>query len=120
MQIQMLKSKIHRAEVTAASLDYEGSLGIDRDLMDRVGMLHNERVMCSHLANGERFETYALPAARGAGSIGLNVATSHLANPSDRLTIMSYTVMEEGLARKWEPRVIVLGEKNAVVHKRGL
>ena len=72
MQIQMLKSKIHRAEVTAASLDYEGSLGIDRDLMDRVGLLPNERVLCSNLANGERFETYAIPAERGSGAIVLN------------------------------------------------
>ncbi len=61
MQIQMLKSKIHRAEVTAASLDYEGSLGIDRDLMDRVGLLPNERVLCSNLANG-RFPLNEAPA----------------------------------------------------------
>ena len=120
MQIQMLKSKIHRAEVTAASLDYEGSLGIDRDLMDRVGLLPNERVLCSNLANGERFETYAIPAERGSGAIVLNGATAHLAKLGDRLTIMSYTAMDEGLARKWEPRVIVLGEKNAVVHKGGI
>jgi len=120
MQIQMLKSKIHRAEVTAASLDYEGSLGIDRDLMDRVGLLPNERVLCSNLANGERFETYAIPAERGSGAIVLNGATAHLAKLGDRLTIMSYAVMEEGLAKKWEPRVIVLGEKNAVIHKRGI
>src|SRR6185369_1765338 len=67
MQIQILKSKIHRAFVTGASLNYEGSLSIDAALMDKVGLFPYERVLCSNLANGERFETYVIPAESGSG-----------------------------------------------------
>jgi len=119
MLIQILKSKIHRAEVTAASLDYEGSLSIDRDLMDSVGLVPYEKVLCSNLANGERFETYAIPGERGSRAVVLNGATAHLGQVGDRLTIMSYTSVEEALAKKWEPRVIVLAKKNSVVVERG-
>lgn len=120
MQIHLLKSKIHRAQVTASSLDYEGSLTIAIDLMEKVGLVPYERVLCSNLANGERFETYAIPGERGSGAIILNGATAHLGKTGDRLTIMSYTEVDEALARKWQPRVIVLGEKNAITNERGI
>ena len=120
MQVHLLKSKIHRAQVTASSLDYEGSLTIALDLMERVGLLPFERVLCSNLANGERFETYVIPGERSSGAIILNGATAHLGGVGDRITIMSYTFVEEALAKKWEPRVIVLGEKNAVTQERGI
>lgn len=120
MQVHLLKSKIHRAQVTAASLDYEGSLTIALDLMEKVGLLPFERVLCSNLANGERFETYAIPGRRGSGDIVLNGATAHLGKAGDRLTIMSYAFVEEALAKKWEPRVIVLGEKNVITVERGI
>jgi aspartate 1-decarboxylase len=120
MQIHVLKSKIHRAQVTASSLDYEGSLTIAIDLMEKVGLLPYERVLCSNLANGERFETYVIPGSSGAGDIVLNGATAHLGQVGDRLTIMSYTFIEETLARKWSPRVVVLGEKNAIATQRGV
>lgn len=119
MQIHVLKSKVHRAQVTAASLDYEGSLTVAVDLMEKVGLLPFERVLCSNLANGERFETYLIPGDRGSGAIVLNGATAHLGKVGDRLTIMSYTVLDETLARRWEPRVIVLGEKNLIATERG-
>ena len=118
MQIHLLKSKIHRAMVTASSLDYEGSLTIAVDLMEKSGLLPYERVLCSNLANGERFETYVIPGERGSGAIVLNGATAHLGRVGDRLTIMSYTFVEEAQARKWEPRVIVLGEKNQIASLR--
>ncbi len=120
MLIHLLKSKIHRAGVTASSLDYEGSLTIALDLMEKVGFHPYERVLCSNLANGERFETYVIPGERGSGAIILTGATAHLGKVGDRLTIMSYTEVEEALARKWQPRVIVLGEKNAVLSERGI
>ena len=120
MQVEMLKSKIHRALVTGAHVDYEGSLTIDADFMDKVGLYPYEKILCSNLANGQRFETYAIPGERGAGQIVLNGATAHLGRPGDRLTIMSYTSVEAGLARKWQPQVIVLGEHNAVLHERGI
>jgi aspartate 1-decarboxylase len=119
MHVHLLKSKIHRAEVTAASLDYEGSLTIAVDLMETVGLLPYERVLCSNLANGERFETYAIPGKRGSGECVLNGATAHLGKAGDRITIMTYTFVEEALAKKWEPRVIVLGGRNAIVSRRG-
>ena len=120
MQVHLLKSKIHRAQVTASSLDYEGSLTISTDLMEKAGLVPFERVLCSNLANGERFETYVIPGEHGAGAIILNGATAHLGKVGDRLTIMSYTEVDLALARKWEPRVIVLGEKNAVTQERGI
>ena len=120
MQVHLLKSKIHRAEVTASSLDYEGSLTISLDLMDQAGLRPYERVLCSNLANGERFETYVIPGQRGSGEIVLNGATAHLGKVGDRLTIMSYAIVDESLAKKWEPRVVVLGDQNAVVNTRGI
>ena len=120
MQIQILKSKIHRAIVTGASLNYEGSLSIDTALMDQVGLFPYERVLCSNLANGARFETYVIPAERGSGAIVLNGATAHLGKIGDRLTIMSYTTVDEYQAKHWQPRVIVMGEKNTIANHRGI
>jgi aspartate 1-decarboxylase len=120
MQFHVLKSKIHRAQVTAASLEYEGSLTVSLDLLEKAGLMPYERVLCSNLANGERFETYVIAGPRGAGEIILNGATAHLGKVGDRLTIMSYASMEEALARKWQPRVVVLGENNVVVSERGI
>jgi aspartate 1-decarboxylase len=120
MRTFLLKSKIHRAQVTGGSLDYEGSLTIPRDLMDKAGMLPYERILCSNMANGKRFETYAIPGAAGSGQIILNGATAHLGKPGDRLTIMSFALAEPEELATWQPRVIVLGENNAVVTERGL
>src|SRR5436190_22804199 len=112
MQIHILKSKIHRATVTGASLNYEGSLTIDLDLMDKVGFVPYERVLCSNLANGHRFETYLIAGERGSGCIVLNGATAHLGKAGDLLTLMSFTVIDETQAQSWEPRVIVLAAMN--------
>jgi aspartate 1-decarboxylase len=117
MQIHLLKSKIHRACVTGASMHYEGSLGIDADLMDLVGLYPYERILCGNIANGERFETYAIPACRGSGEIRLNGATARLGQPGDRLTIMSYAVVDIRRAGKWKPRLIVLGDDNQVLKR---
>jgi aspartate 1-decarboxylase len=120
MLIHVLKSKIHRAQVTAGDVNYEGSLGIARDLMDKVGLLPYEKILCGNMANGERFETYAIAAEAGSGQIILNGATARLGKPGDRLTIMSFTELEAAQAKTWKPQVIVLGEKNAVVGERGV
>ncbi len=116
----MLKSKIHRAFITGAHVDYEGSLTIAADLMDKVGLYPYEKILCSNLANGHRFETYAIPGRPGSGQIVLNGATAHLGKPGDRLTIMSYTTVEATLAKRWQPQVIVLGEANAIIDERGI
>jgi len=120
MQIQILKSKLHRATVTGGNVEYEGSLTIDAELMARAGLHAYERILCGNLANGERFETYCIPGERGSGAIILNGATAHLGKPGDRLTIMSYTWVDETQAKSWQPKVLVLGKKNAVVSERGI
>ncbi|MCX6922472.1 MAG: aspartate 1-decarboxylase [Verrucomicrobia bacterium] len=120
MLVHILKSKIHRAQVTAGDVNYEGSLGIARDLMDRVGLLPYERILCGNMANGERFETYAIAAEPGSGKIILNGATARLGKSGDRLTIMSFAEVDLAAAKSWQPRVIVLGEKNAVTTERGI
>jgi|ERR1041384_5871361 len=120
MLVHVLKSKIHRAEITGANVDYEGSLTIDLDLMEKAGFLPYERILCSNLANAARFETYAIPGERGSGSIILNGAAAHLGKPGERLTIMSFTEIEIAEATFWKPRVIVLGERNAITDERGV
>jgi aspartate 1-decarboxylase len=87
--------------------------------MDRVGLVPYERILCGNQANGERFETYAIPGPRGSGAIELNGAVAHLGNKGDRLTIMSYTLVGETEAVNWRPRVIVLGTENRIVNERG-
>jgi aspartate 1-decarboxylase len=120
MLVYLLKSKIHRAVVTAANVDYEGSMTIDREFMDKIGLLPYERILCSNMANAARFETYAIPGERGSGQIVLNGAAAHLGKPGDRLTIMSFTQVEVEVAKFWKPRVIVLGENNAIINERGI
>ena len=118
MQVFLLRGKIHRATVTDANVDYEGSMTVDQDLMDQVGLYPFEKVLVSNMANGARFETYLIPGRRGAGEIILNGATAHLGKVGDRLTVMAYTVVSEGEAKNWKPRVIVVDEKNRVIATR--
>jgi aspartate 1-decarboxylase len=120
MLVHLLKSKIHRAQVTGGNVAYEGSLTIDRDLMERIGLFPYERILCSNMANAARFETYAIPGERGSGAIILNGAAAHLGKPGDRLTIMSFTEVDAVEAKFWKPHVIVLGDKNEVINERGI
>ena len=120
MQIHLLKGKLHRALVTDANVKYEGSLTIDHDLMDKVRLLPFERVVCGNLANGNRFETYAIPGKRDSGDIVLNGATAHLGQAGDRLTIMFFGLLDEKSAPNYKPRIIVLGEGNAVIEERNI
>ena len=117
MQLNLLKSKIHRAEVTDLSLNYEGSLAIDREFMDLVGLRQYERILIGNMANGERFETYAIAAPAGSKTISLNGATAMLGKRGDLLTIMSFAVVDEKEAADWQPRVLVLGESNRKIIK---
>jgi aspartate 1-decarboxylase len=115
MQFNLLKSKIHRATVTGGHVQYEGSLTIDTNLMSKVGMVPYERILCSNMANGQRFETYAIPGKPGSGDIILNGAAALLGTKGDLLTIMSFTTASQFRARKWKPRVIVLGKGNKII-----
>jgi aspartate 1-decarboxylase len=115
MQLTLLKSKLHRATVTGASLHYEGSMTISQDLAERVGLLPYEKILVGNMGNGERFETYVIYGEAGTGQIQLNGATAHLGKIGDRLTIMNFGSLSEQEAVGHKPRVLVLNEKNEVV-----
>ena len=115
MHLTLLKSKIHRAAVTAASLHYEGSLTIAADLAERVGLLPYEKILVGTMANGARFETYVIYGKAGSGEIQLNGATAHLGKIGDRLTIMSFAQFTPQEAVGHKPRVVLLSERNEVL-----
>ena len=119
MQITLLKSKIHRAVVTGASLDYEGSLTVSADLAELVGLLPYEKILVSNLNNGERFETYVIYGEARRRIIELNGATAHLGKIGHRLTIMSFARYSMQEAALHTPRIAVLTEKNEVLRYEG-
>src|SRR6266403_238462 len=119
MQLTLLKSKIHRAIVTGASLDYKGSLTIPADLAELVGLVPYEKILVGNLSNGERFETYAIYGAAQHGIIELNGATAHLAKIGDRITIMSFARFAPEEVAIHRPRIVVLNEKNEIVRYEG-
>ena len=110
----MLKAKIHRATVTDRSLDYEGSVTIDRDVMDAVGMLPNEQVQVYNVSNGERFETYAISGARGSGEICINGAAAHRAEIGHLVIIANYGLFSEEDLQGFSPRVALVDAKNRI------
>lgn len=118
MLVHLLKSKLHRATVTEASPHYEGSLGIAEDLIEAAGLQPYERILCSNLENGHRFETYVIPAPRGSGAITLNGATAHLGRPGDRLTIMSFAALDAAAAAAWRPTTVLCGPKNEILRRQ--
>src|ERR1700743_1711420 len=115
MVIQVLKSKIHRAKVTQAELNYVGSITIDEDLMDAANIIANERVQIVNNNNGARFETYVIRGERGSGTICLNGATARLAALGDIVIIMSYGFMEMDEARVYEPIAIFPDVDNKLI-----
>jgi aspartate 1-decarboxylase len=119
MEFTLLKSKIHRAAVTGASVDYEGSLTISSDLAELVGLVEYEKILVGNLTNGERFETYAIYGAPQRGIIELNGATAHLGKIGDRITIMSFARYTPEEAAVHQPRIAVLNDKNEVVRYEG-
>lgn len=106
IQIQLLKSKIHRVTVTEANLDYIGSITIDRDLMDAAGIFPGERVFIVNNNNGERFDTYAIEGPRGSGMICLNGAAARKVHTGDIVIIMAYALMTPEEAESWKPKVV--------------
>src|SRR5450755_4124209 len=120
MEVFLLKSKIHRATVTGGDVNYEGSLTIAADLMEKCGLQEYEKILCGNMANGNRFETYVIKGKRGSGEIIMNGAVAHLGKKGDLLTIMSFCAVSRTQAKKWKPRVIVLGKGNMIVDTRGI
>src|SRR5947209_14028039 len=112
MQRVMMKSKIHRAQVTATDLDYEGSLTVDADLMDAADVLPNEQIHVWDVTNGARLVTYALPGERGGGVVQVNGAGAHLVKPGDVVIIATFTTLRTKDARKHEPTVVFVDARN--------
>jgi aspartate 1-decarboxylase len=111
----MLKSKIHRATVTQADLNYVGSVTVDQDLMDAADLLAGEKVAIVDVTNGARLETYVIAGPRGSGVIGINGAAARLVHPGDLVILIAYGVMEDAEARTYVPRVVFVDSENRVV-----
>lgn len=110
----MMNGKIHRATVTEANLNYVGSITIDSDILDRVGMIANEKVQIVNNNNGARFETYIIPGERGSGTICVNGAASRLVQPGDIVIIISYALVSEEKLADHYPKVAIMGEGNEI------
>jgi len=114
---QMLRAKIHRATVTDACLDYEGSLTVDENLLEAAGILPYEAVVISNLNNGERFTTYAMAGKRGSGEIVLNGPTARKGAIGDQIIIFCYEFYAEDEIKRHAPRIIKVDERNRIVSK---
>ncbi|MEC1648625.1 aspartate 1-decarboxylase [Bacillus halotolerans] len=115
----MMSGKLHRATVTEANLNYVGSITIDEDLIDAVGMLPNEKVQIVNNNNGARLETYIIPGQRGSGVICLNGAAARLVQEGDKVIIISYKMMSDQEAANHQPKVAVLNNQNKIEQMLG-
>jgi len=111
----MMKAKIHRATVTEANLNYVGSVTIDKEILEAVDILPNEKVQIVNNNNGARLETYVIEGERGSGVICLNGAAARLVQPGDTVIIMSYAMMTDEQAKHHKPRIAVMDEQNRIV-----
>ncbi|MDB5273685.1 MAG: panD [Chitinophagaceae bacterium] len=112
MNIEVLKSKIHRVKVTQAELHYVGSVTIDEDLMDAAHLIENEKVTILNINNGERFETYVIKGARNSGTICLNGPAARRVQLGDIVIVISYASMDLDEAKNWKPYLIFPNENN--------
>ncbi|AWW31074.1 aspartate 1-decarboxylase [Echinicola strongylocentroti] len=115
MQIQLLKSKIHRVKITQAELHYVGSITIDEDLMDAANLIENEKVQIVNVNNGERLETYVIKGERGSGMVCLNGPAARKAQVGDVVIIISYASMDFEEAKKYKPVVIFPDDSNKLI-----
>lgn len=115
---RMFASKIHRATVTAADVDYEGSVTIDRDLIDAADILEWEEVQVWDVTNGARLTTYVIAGDRGSGDICINGAAAHLVSPGDLVILATFAEMDDEAARSHTPTVVFVDERNRVVGRR--
>lgn len=114
MQINMLKSKIHRATVVQSELDYVGSITIDQALMDAAGIYEYEKVQIADVNNGKRFETYAIAGEKNSGMICLNGAAAHMVSLGDKVIIMSYAQMTPEEVKDNKPKVVFVDDENKI------
>ena len=118
MLTTLLKAKLHKATVTGSELDYEGSLTIDQALMEEIDIAPYEKILVANVANGERFETYAIPAPAGSKEIILNGATAHKGDIGDRVIIFTFCQLTPEERAVHHPQVLVLDEKNDIVQRK--
>lgn len=111
----MMKSKIHRATVTQADLDYVGSITLDSALMQAADLLEGEQVAIVDVTNGARIETYVIAGERGSGIVGINGAAAHLIHPGDLVIIISYALLADSEARSLEPAIVHVDHRNRIV-----
>ena len=114
MLLTLMKAKLHRATVTQADLDYEGSIAIDADLLDAAGIFPHEQVDVLNITNGARFTTYAIEAPRGSKVIGVNGAAARLVQKNDTVIIVTYCQLPAEEARNYAPTVVLLDEGNLI------
>ena len=114
MQVSLLKCKIHRATVTSCDLDYEGSISIDADFMDKAGLLPFERVDVVNINNGERLTTYVISAPKGSATIGLNGAAARKAMKGDKVIIVAYCLLDQDEVSTHQPTILLMDEANKV------
>lgn len=114
MLVTLMKAKLHRATVTQADLDYEGSIAIDSELLDAAGIYPHEQVDVLNITTGARFTTYAIEAPRGSRVIGVNGAAARLVQKNDKVIIVTYAQMEDETARQWSPSVVLLDDDNRI------
>lgn len=117
MRLKVLKGKLHLATVTASDLNYHGSLTIDPDLMDAIGLYPYESILVSNTSTGTRAETYALPGVRGAGQIELNGAMARLGGKGDRVIVMAFAELEPQEMAGHAPKVVALDARNRIVER---
>ena len=114
MLVTLMKAKLHRATVTQADLDYEGSIAIDADLLDAAGIFPHEQVDVLNITNGARFTTYAIEAPRGSRVIGVNGAAARLVQKNDKVIVVTYGQLPAEEARQWSPTVVLLDDDNEI------
>ena len=114
MLLQLLKGKIHKARITMCDIDYEGSLEIDSEILEKAGILPYEKILVVNATNGKRLETYAIAGKAGSKVFCLNGAAAHRGSIGDTITIMSFASFTEEEASSFKPRVVVLDEKNDI------
>jgi aspartate 1-decarboxylase len=112
MLIAVCKSKIHRATITDADLNYVGSISIDRDLIDSADLIPFEKVQVANISNGERFETYVIEAPAGSGTIALNGAAARKGNIGDLVIVIAYGYIEKSESRGYEPKIVHVDQNN--------
>ena len=119
MLLEMLKGKIHRARITQCDIDYEGSLEIDIEILEKAGILPYEKILVVNATNGKRLETYAIPGKKNSKVFCLNGPAAHKGNVGDVITIMAFSVYDDKEALTYEPKVVVLDANNDIIQRKG-